>query len=161
MRITLCRRRLLAGLATALAAAGATWALTDGTAIADGDIPPDRRAVMYKYPNCGCCESYADYLRARGFAVTVEATHDLPMIKQEHGVPEGLEGCHTMLLSGYVVEGHVPVATLERLLAERPPVRGISLPGMPQGSPGMSGVKSEPFTIHHFGDGGRGVYAVE
>lgn len=161
MPITLSRRRILAGLAVALAASGAAWAFADGTATADGDIPADRRAVMYKYPNCGCCESYAAYLRERGFAVTVEATHDLPLIKREHGVPADLEGCHTMLVGGYVVEGHVPIATLERLLAERPAVRGISLPGMPQGSPGMTGVKSEPFTIHHFGDGSRGVYAVE
>jgi hypothetical protein len=120
-----------------------------------------RHAALYKTPQCGCCEAYADYLRTNGFEVTVEATHDLPSIKRQHGVPGELEGCHTMLVDGYVVEGHVPVAALLRLLTERPDIRGISLPGMPAGSPGMPGAKTEPFTIQAITDGPAQVYAVE
>jgi hypothetical protein len=118
-------------------------------------------AVLYKDPQCGCCEAYADHLRANGFAVTVEAREDLALIKRRQGVPGALEGCHTMLVDGYVVEGHVPVNTLLRLLRERPEIRGISLPGMPAGSPGMSGEKTAPFTIYEIGDDPPQVYAVE
>ena len=121
-----------------------------------------RHATLYKTPGCGCCEGYADYLREHGFEVAVEATHDLSRIKRQHGVPAEFEGCHTTVLGSYVVEGHVPVATLLRLLAERPAIRGVSLPDMPAGSPGMSGEKAEPFTIYELSDGDRPkVYAVE
>ena len=129
-----------------------------GATLAD-DLPRD--ATLYKNPECGCCETYAEYLRANGFRVTVKATHSLPLIKRQHNVPEHLGGCHTTLVGGYVVEGHVPVGTINRLLSERPAIRGISLPGMPEGSPGMSGPKSEPFTIYEITDGSPRVYAVE
>lgn len=122
---------------------------------------PPRNAILYKDPQCGCCEAYADHLRAHGFDVTVSATPDLATIKRQHGVPGPLEGCHTVLVHGYVVEGHVPVATLLRLLTERPEIRGIALPGMPAGSPGMSGEKTSPFTIYEIDDGPVKVYAVE
>lgn len=118
-------------------------------------------ATLYKNPQCGCCETYADYLRENGFEVTVEPTHDLPLMKRQHGVPSVLEGCHTTLVDGYVVEGHVPVDTLVRLLTERPAIKGISLPGMPAGSPGMVGEKTGPFTIYEIGDGPTKVYGVE
>lgn len=118
-------------------------------------------ATLYKNPQCGCCEGYAEYLRENGFAVTVKPTHDLSLIKRQHGVPERFEGCHTTLIDGYVVEGHVPLKSLNRLLSERPDIKGISLPGMPMGSPGMSGVKIEPFTIYEIGEGAPKVYAVE
>jgi hypothetical protein len=110
--------------------------------------PIARRAKLYKNPQCGCCEEYAKYLRQHGFEVDVVATHDLDGIKRDNGVPEALGGCHTTLVGGYVVEGHVPVDTLKRLLRERPDIRGISLPGMPLGSPGMTGTKQEPFKIY-------------
>ena len=119
------------------------------------------KALLYKNPQCGCCEGHAYFLRKAGFDVTVKATHDLLLIKQKYGVPEHLEGCHTTLIEGYVIEGHVPIATLNRLLAERPDIRGISLPGMPQGSLGMSGDKTEPFVIYELSDGPPKVYDVE
>ena len=118
-------------------------------------------ATLYKNPQCGCCETYADYLRENGFEVTVKPTHDLPLMKRQYGVPGELEGCHTTLVDGYVVEGHVPVNTLLRMLAEKPDIKGISLPGMPAGSPGMLGEKSGPFTIYEIGDGPSKVYGVE
>jgi hypothetical protein len=120
-----------------------------------------KRATLYKNPQCDCCEGYASYLRENGFDVKVIATHDLPLIKKEQGVPKPLEGCHTGLIDGYVIEGHVPVRTLNKLLTERPPIKGISLPGMPMGSPGMSGAKTESFTIYALADGQPKVYAVE
>jgi hypothetical protein len=118
-------------------------------------------ATLYKTPQCGCCEAYADHLRESGFEVTVEPTEDLTRIKRQYGVPGPLEGCHTTLVEGYVVEGHVPINALLRLLTERPDIKGISLPGMPAGSPGMSGEKTGPFTIFEIGGGEPKVYAVE
>jgi hypothetical protein len=120
-----------------------------------------RQATLYKNPQCGCCEGYADYLRDNGFEVTVQPTHALPLLHRQYGVPEPLVGCHTTLVDGYVVEGHVPIGALLRMLTERPAIKGISLPGMPAGSPGMFGEKTEPFTIYEIGDGEPKVYAVE
>ena len=118
-------------------------------------------ATLYKNPQCGCCEGHADHLRANGFDVKSVETHDLPLIKQSHGVKPALEGCHTIEVGGYVVEGHVSAATIKRLLAQRPAIKGISLPGMPDGSPGMGGRKTEPFRIYEIMDGPDRVYAVE
>jgi hypothetical protein len=105
-------------------------------------------AVLYKNPQCGCCESYAAYLRDNGFEVEVKPTNDLAKMSSDAGVPADLEGCHTMMVEGYVVDGHVPVNVINKLLAERPAIAGIALPGMPIGSPGMGGTKSSPFTVY-------------
>jgi hypothetical protein len=110
-----------------------------------------RDATLYKNPQCGCCQDHAAYLRRHGYRVTEIATHDLEDIRRRHGVPEQLYGCHTILVGGYVVEGHVSAGLIDRLLRERPKIRGISLPGMPQGSPGMTGTKTEPFRIYEIG----------
>ena len=83
-------------------------------------------ATIYKTPNCGCCEQYADHMRQNDFDVTVKPTHDLTLIKRRYGVPEKFDGCHTMLIDGYVVEGHVPLNTLNRLLTERPSIKGYA-----------------------------------
>lgn len=130
---------------------------------AGGAVAAERpAATLFKNPQCSCCEEYAKYLRQNGFAVKVVATHDLSLIKKKHGVSEQFEGCHTTLIDRYVVEGHVPVASLDKLLTERPNIKGLSLPGMPQGSPGMAGPKSEPLTIYELGDEAKPrVYAVE
>jgi len=106
------------------------------------------QATLYKNPLCGCCEGHARYLRRNGFDVKEVPTHDLSLIRRERGVPEKLEGCHTILIDKYVVEGHVPIGPIRRLLTERPDITGISLPGMPTGSPGMNGPKLEPFIIY-------------
>lgn len=118
-------------------------------------------ATMYVNPQCSCCQGHANYLRANGFKITVKETHDMSLIRQQQGVPEKLEGCHIMIIDGYVVEGHVPAASIKKLLAERPKIKGISLPGMPDGSPGMTGRKAEPFTIYEISDGEPKVFAVE
>jgi hypothetical protein len=105
-------------------------------------------ATLYKTPQCGCCEGYAAYLRENGFEVDVKPTNDLADISQKAGVPEDLQGCHTTLTEGYVVDGHVPVDVIRKLLSERPKIAGITLPGMPEGSPGMTGRKRGPFVIY-------------
>jgi hypothetical protein len=104
------------------------------------------RITLHKSPQCGCCEDYAAYLRQHGFAVDVRPTYDLVAMSREAGVPEELDGCHIAMIDGYAVGGHVPVEAIRRLLAERPPLRAITLPGMPLGSPGMTGSKQGPFT---------------
>jgi hypothetical protein len=116
--------------------------------------------LMYKGPKCQCCEAHAAYLRQNGFQITVNSTHNLAQISRNLGVPKQLEACHTILIDNYVVAGHVPAETIRRLLTERPAIKGISLPGMPKGSPGMSGEKAAPFTIYEIG-GGMNVYAVQ
>jgi hypothetical protein len=95
----------------------------------------------------------ADYLGAEGYSVDLQRTEDLDQIRSDAGVPEDAAGCHTTLIGDYVVEGHVPVEAITKLLQEEPAIDGISLPGMPQGSPGMSGSKEGPFEIVAFSDG--------
>ena len=120
-------------------------------------------ATLYKNPQCSCCEGYAAYLRKNGFEVEVKATNDLAEISSKAGVPENLQGCHTMFVDGYVVDGHVPVSINRKLLSERPAIAGITLPGMPEGSPGMTGSKRETFTIYAITKDGAPpkVYATE
>lgn len=117
--------------------------------------------MMFKNPQCDCCEEYAKYLRQHGFKVAVKPTHSMSLISRQNGVPEHLAGCHTMLIGGYVVEGHVPVSAINKLLTERPKIKGISLPGMPDGSPGMTGVKTAPLEILEISDDPPKVFAVE
>jgi hypothetical protein len=121
------------------------------------------QAVLYKNPQCSCCESYAAYLNQNGFQVEVKSTNDLTEISAKAGVPADLEGCHTMFIEGYVVDGLVPVDVIQKLLKERPAIAGITLPGMPMGAPGMAGSKSGPFTIYAISKTGAAptVYAVE
>ena len=111
------------------------------------------RATLYKNPQCRCCEGYADYLRKNGFTVEVKPTNDLAEISRKAGVPESLEGCHTMFVESYpyVIDGHVPVEVVRKLLSEKPAIAGITLPDMPTGSPGMFGKKTEKFVIYAFG----------
>jgi hypothetical protein len=120
------------------------------------------RATLHKMPNCGCCEGHAEYLRENGFDVQVVETPDLTPIRRAEGVPEALEGCHTILIDGLVVEGHVSAPTIRRFLSERPAgVEGIAMKGMPTGVPGMPGPKEGPIEIYAFGDGEPSVFAVE
>ncbi|MDP6352829.1 MAG: DUF411 domain-containing protein [Alphaproteobacteria bacterium] len=120
-----------------------------------------RSVTLYKSPQCGCCAAYGDHLRANGFAVTVKPTDDLVDMSREAGIPDDFQGCHLAFIDGYVVSGHVPVTTVYRLLTERPQIKGLTLPGMPMGSPGMNGRKAEPFTIYEVGEGEPRVYAIE
>ena len=129
--------------------AGSTLAMT-------GPLRAAPAAVrLYKNPECGCCEGYVDYLRQHGFAVTSEATNDVAEISRKAGIPADLQGCHTAFIGDYVVDGHVPVEAIHKLLSEHPAIKGITLPGMPAGSPGMYGNEAEPLTIYPIGKDGK------
>jgi len=119
-------------------------------------------ATLYKNPYCNCCEAYAAYLRQNGFEVDVKETDDLEGITLKAGVPEQLEGCHTMFVEGYVVVGHVSAEIMSKLLKERPPIIGIAIPRMPTGVPGMDGPKTGPVPVYEVSkDKAPTVYAVE
>lgn len=107
---------------------------------------------VYKDPNCGCCSKWVEHLRQHDFTVRVTDTNDLGAVKAAHGVPPQVESCHTALVGGYVVEGHVPAADIVRLLRERPAIAGIGVAGMPIGSPGMEvpGTKAQPYEVVAF-----------
>lgn len=95
--------------------------------------------TVWKSPTCGCCGGWVDYMRGKGYQVSVNLVADPDPIKAQLGVPEALYSCHTAKIGDYLVEGHVPEAAVAKLLAERPALKGIALPGMPAGSPGMNG----------------------
>lgn len=114
--------------------------------------------TVHKDPNCGCCSGWIDHLRAAGFPVEVQETAALARVRQQHGVPPELASCHTALVGGYVIEGHVPALAVQRLLAERPDARGLAVPGMPVGSPGMEGRAPQPYTVLLFGPAGQTPY---
>ena len=92
---------------------------------------------VFKSPTCGCCALWVKHLEANGFATKVTDVQDISTVKAKYGVPGRLQSCHTAVVNGYVLEGHVPAADVQRLLKERPAVVGVAVPGMPVGSPGM------------------------
>ncbi len=133
------------------------WALARTARAAD----PPPKVTVYKSPSCGCCGKWVDHLRVNGFSVTVHDVQNLEPVKQRYGVPRNLASCHTATVEGYVVEGHVPAGDIKRLLAEKPKVKGLAVPGMPVGSPGMEqGNDKEPYDVVSFDESGRtAVYA--
>lgn len=111
-----------------------------------GDSLPT--AVMYKNPNCGCCTKWAEHLRTNGFDVDVREQAPMAPVKNRLGVPGDMRSCHTAVIGDYVIEGHVPAGDIRRLLAEQPEARGLAVPGMPLGSPGMeAGARRQPYTV--------------
>lgn len=114
-------------------------------------------ARQYSAPGCSCCGRYASYLRENIDGDLVESTpDDVAAVKREFGVPGTLQSCHTLVVDGYVVEGHVPATVIARLLDEDPAFDGIALPGMPAGSPGMAGAKRKEFVVYVLDDGSSG-----
>lgn len=124
-----------------------------------GRAPQSQQAAVevYKSPTCGCCSKWIDHLRQHGFSVSVTDLADVSVIKTKHRVPGAVASCHTALVGGYVVEGHVPAADVRRLMAERPAIAGIAVPGMPIGSPGMEvdGRAADPYDVVSFDSGNR------
>lgn len=146
------RRRILLGVG-ALAVLGGTALPLHRAMAAGGGV------VVYKDPSCGCCGNWAAHLRQNGFAVTVREAADMAAVKREAGIPEAMESCHTALIDGYVIEGHVPAADIRRVLAQRPAVRGLAVPGMPASAPGMD-MPGEPYIVFAFyADGESAVFA--
>lgn len=103
--------------------------------------------TVHKNPNCGCCHLWADAMRKAGFDVRLNDLGDLALIKSRLGVPGELEGCHTAEVEGYFLEGHVPLSSVRKLLADRPAVRGLAVPGMPSGSLGMGDDPSASYDV--------------
>ena len=115
----------------------------------------------YRNPGCGCCEKWAEQLKTAGFEVDMQDDPDLSARRSAAGVPDDLAGCHTALMGNYVIEGHVPLAEIEKLISEKPAIRGIAVPGMPTGSPGMEmGESRDAYDVIAFkADGSRSIFA--
>jgi hypothetical protein len=148
----LTRRRTIAFLAMAPAL------VTTGRALAAASAP---EITVTKDPNCGCCGGWVDHLKAEGFAVEVIESAALDRVKAKLGVPNDLAACHTAEVAGYVIEGHVPAVAIRRLLSEKPQAKGLAVPGMPVGSPGMevAGVQADVYDVVLFGAFGKRVFA--
>lgn len=151
MRIGLTRRDL--GLALAAAPAVVVAGRTRAESLP--------RMIVTKDPSCGCCSGWAEHVRAAGFPVEIVETESLNRVKARLGVPQDLAGCHTAEVAGYVIEGHVPASVIRRVLDEKPDAAGLSVPGMPVGSPGMEVEGSPPdeYDVILFGPSGRRRYA--
>lgn len=117
--------------------------------------------TIWRDPGCGCCDVYADYLEGNGYAVTLVDDPSFDKRSIEAGVPRQGIGCHLAEIDGYVVSGLVPVEIIERLVAERPNITGITLPGMPANAPGMASAKTGTLKTYAFGEGGVTVYSEE
>lgn len=111
--------------------------------------------AVFKSPTCGCCTKWVEHLRKNGFVPTSTNVDDMAPVKARHHVPQAAESCHTALVGGYVIEGHVPAADIRRLLQEKPAVAGLAAPGMPMGSPGMEGASAPPYDVVSFDRQGR------
>ena len=111
--------------------------------------------VVYKSPTCGCCSKWVDHLKEAGFEVEAHDTNDVASVKQHYGVQRSFASCHTALVDGYVVEGHVPAQYVKQLLEERPEIVGLTVPGMPIGSPGMEGPNPEAYDVLSFDEQGQ------
>lgn len=110
--------------------------------------------TVYRDPNCGCCTKWIEHLVKHGFRVNDKKSDDMSAIKRGLGVPEKAESCHTGVVNGYVIEGHVPAADIQRLLKEKPKVAGLAVPGMPMGSPGMEGPRTDRYDVLSFDKSG-------
>ena len=141
-------------------AAGSTALAAPGTHAATTNPADSSLITVYKTPTCGCCAAWVDHMREHGFRVAVTDVAQLPPVKRTYGVPSDVATCHTGVIGGYFVEGHVPAEDVRRLLRERPDIIGIAVPGMPQGSPGMETGTVEKYNVVAIGkDGSRKVWA--
>lgn len=103
--------------------------------------------VVYKSPTCGCCVKWVDHLEDEGFKVEVRDTNDMQPVKLQHGLKREVQSCHTAIVDGYVVEGHVPAEYIRQMLEEKPDIKGLAVPGMPIGSPGMEGPNASDYNV--------------
>ena len=153
MRHKMTRRAALSTLGT-LAAAAAVWPRS-----AEAQTPT--KLVVYKSPTCGCCQKWVEHMSANGFTSTVNNHPDMDPIKKQHKIPAELQSCHTTLVGGYVIEGHVPASDVKKLLAAKPKgILGLTIPGMPASAPGMDLTPFQPYTVLTFdAKGTTAVYA--
>lgn len=137
---------LLPGLFQLSAAFAATVALAAGP----------QKVEVYKSPTCGCCSEWVTHMKKNGFDVVVHDVRNVAPFRRQLGIPDQMESCHSALVGGYAIEGHVPAADVKRLLRERPKAKGIAVPGMVQGSPGMEqGMGKDPYQVLLFDGSGR------
>lgn len=153
------RRAFLASVVAAASAAVSTRVFAQS-----GGPPAPARAArditVYKDPNCGCCTEWVKHLQKSGFTVTVRDTAEAEMVKRSFGVPPALESCHTARIGKYTIEGHVPADLIVKLITEQPAARGLAVPGMPIGSPGMEGSPKQAYEVLLFDAAGKtSVYA--
>lgn len=148
-------KSLVLGIILGLILVGAIYVLVKQPLTKRNPLFSELQAVIYKTPTCGCCKEYISYLKANGFNVEVREVNDeeLENIKKQTQIPSDLWSCHTAFINNYFIEGHIPVEAINKLLTEKSDIKGIALPGMPSGSPGMPGIKFYPFKIHSVKDG--------
>ena len=140
-------------IGASLGTAAVTLVGRDALAAADALAKP--KMTVYKSPTCGCCTKWVDHVKAAGIDVDARDVDDVSEMKRSLGVPESLWSCHTGVIDGYAVEGHVPAADILRLRKERPKVLGLAVPGMPAGSPGMEAPRSQPYEVIAFDKAGK------
>lgn len=153
------------GRRSVIIALGGVAAAAAGAIVLSGLFGSDpataEEIVVYKSPSCGCCGNWVTHLRQNGFDVSVKNIEDMDPVKKQAGIPDDLESCHTAFIGGYVVEGHVPAENIHKILAERPRIRGLAVPGMPSSAPGMDGPDPEPYAVYSFdAQGTAKVYAL-
>ena len=141
----------------ALVAAIGTLALTTATV---RDARSENAAkkptiTVYKDPSCGCCKNWIQYLIKHGYQVDAKDVSDIQEIKQTMGIPSELASCHTAVVNGYLIEGHVSAEDIDRLLAQKPKIAGLAVPGMPMSSPGMDGPRTKPYQVLAFDKKGK------
>ena len=129
-------------------------------AISSPSQSPGPLVTVFKTPTCACCGKWVEHLKANGFAVKVQEVRDTSSYERQYHVPRTMVSCHTAVVNGYTIEGHVPAADIKRLLNERTKAVGLAVPGMPVGSPGMEAARSEPYSVYAFDESGNtSVYA--
>ena len=133
-KLGVSRRALLISATVAAGGGALAWTLLGSTESAGAGT-----ITVWKSPTCGCCTGWVSYMRGKGYRVNVNSVDDTVPTKVRLGIPEKLHSCHTSKIGDYIIEGHVPAGAIEKLLAERPALKGIALPGMPEGAPGMDG----------------------
>jgi len=143
------RRTLIAGLGGAVVLGAGASLLLPGAA--DAALP---KVTVWKDPGCGCCGAWVEHMQAAGFPVEVHLEPAMNGVKARLGVSPDLASCHTATVEGYVLEGHVPADDVKRLLKQRPQAKGLAVPGMPQGSPGMETGQNDPYEVVLFGGAG-------
>ena len=147
--------KYVVGLTGTVVLAGTITGWTNRDAKADTKKTAQPAVMVYKSPTCGCCQKWVEHLKENGFQVSSENVDDLNSVKKKYGIKENFKSCHTAIIGQYIVEGHVTAQDIKRMLREKPDIRGIGVPGMPLGSPGMEANVSEPFNVLSFDKSGK------
>ena len=146
--MTSSTRKTVIVVVAVAAAAFAGFSVINGSSSA-------KEILVYKTPTCGCCGKWVEHLEAEGYDVTTQDVNNLTGIKNMHKIPAGLRTCHTGIIDGYVIEGHVPARFVTQLIEQKPDIAGIGVPGMPIGSPGMEGAYNESYDVLAYTKDGR------